>query len=147
MAISSNDGSPDDVFIRYLGADETRGEEPQGALVAVVPREEGREAWVADVVQGFAELAELCLIHAHRLDDLERDSDADALTGCLTRRAIERSLAAELARSHRSNVPFTIGFLDIDGFCFSCFPRKACFGTCLLGSNCAPTCFPRFFVA
>jgi diguanylate cyclase (GGDEF)-like protein len=34
----------------------------------------------------------------------------------LTRRAIERSLSAELARSNRTQAPFSIAFLDIDDF-------------------------------
>jgi diguanylate cyclase (GGDEF)-like protein len=118
QAVHTDAASPDNVVIRYIGVSARFGlGAPKGAVLVVVPHADGQDgAWITEVVQGFAELAELCVVHAQRLDQVERHSDDDELTGCLTRRAIERSLAAEIARSDRSGAPFTIAFLDIDGF-------------------------------
>jgi len=118
QAVHADASSPDDVVIRYIGVSARFGlGAPKGAVLVVVPHENDRDGVrITEIVQGFAELAELCVVHAQRLDQVERHSDDDELTGCLTRRAIERSLAAELARSDRSGDPFTIAFLDIDGF-------------------------------
>jgi diguanylate cyclase (GGDEF)-like protein len=118
QAVHADSTSPDDVVIRYIGVSARFGlGAPKGAVLVVVPHADGRDgAWITEVVQGFAELAELCVVHAQRLDQVERHSDDDDLTQCLTRRAIERSLTAELARSARTRAPFTIAFLDIDGF-------------------------------
>jgi diguanylate cyclase (GGDEF)-like protein len=118
LAVHSDTNSPDDVVIRYIGVSANFGlGAPKGAVLVVVPHAEGTNStWITNVVQAFAELAELCVVHAQRLQQVERHSDVDVLTGCLTRRAIERLLGAELARSGRSRAPFTIAFLDIDGF-------------------------------
>jgi diguanylate cyclase (GGDEF)-like protein len=118
LAVHADTASPDNVVIRYIGVSARFGlGAPKGAVLVVVPHDDGRDsAWITEVVQGFAELAELCVVHAQRLEQVERHSDADELTQCLTRRAIERALALELARSDRSGAPFTIAFLDIDGF-------------------------------
>jgi diguanylate cyclase (GGDEF)-like protein len=119
LAVHSDDAGEEDVVIRYIGLSASFGfGAPQGAVLVVLPTEtaarEGRN--IAEIVQAFAELAELCVIHAQRLHQVERHSDDDALTSCLTRRAIERSLSGELARSNRTHAPFSIAFLDIDDF-------------------------------
>lgn len=115
---SGGEAAEDEIVIRYIGVSARFGlGAPRGAVLAVIPRSDDRnDLWIPDVVQAFAGLAELCLVHAQRLHQAERNSDADELTRCLTRRAIERVLSAELARSHRSQAPFSIAFLDIDGF-------------------------------
>jgi diguanylate cyclase (GGDEF)-like protein len=118
QAVHADAASPDDVVIRYIGVSARFGlGAPKGAVLVVVPHADGRDgAWIPEVVQGFAELAELCVVHAQRLEQVERHSDDDELTQCLTRRAIERVLAGELGRSCRTGAPFSIAFLDIDGF-------------------------------
>jgi len=119
LAVHSEEGSEEDVVIRYIGLSASFGfGAPQGAVLVVLPTAtaERNGARIAEIVQAFAELAELCVIQAQRLHQAERHSDDDALTSCLTRRAIERSLAAELARSSRTRAPFSIAFLDIDDF-------------------------------
>jgi diguanylate cyclase (GGDEF)-like protein len=118
LAVHADSASSDEVVIRYIGVSARFGlGAPKGAVLVVVPQADDRDsAWITEVVQGFAELAELCVVHAQRLDQVERHSDVDELTQCLTRRAVERSLALELARSDRTRTPFTIAFLDIDGF-------------------------------
>jgi len=118
LAIHSDDDAGDDVVIRYLGVSATFGRgAPKGAVLVVLPGADPRERTrIANIVQAFAELAELCVVHAQRVHQVELHSDDDTLTHCLTRRAIERALTAELARSGRSGAPFSIAFLDIDGF-------------------------------
>jgi diguanylate cyclase (GGDEF)-like protein len=119
LAVHSEEGGDDDVVIRYIGLSANFGfGAPQGAVLVVLPTATAARdgANTAEIVQAFAELAELCVIHAQRLRQVERHSDDDALTLCLTRRAIEQSLTAELARSNRTQVPFSIAFLDIDDF-------------------------------
>jgi diguanylate cyclase (GGDEF)-like protein len=118
LAVHSDDGD-EDIVIRYIGVSAKFGRgAPRGAVLVVVPSAEAASDGprIAGVVQAFAELAELCVIHAERLHQAERQSDDDVLTRCRTRRAIERSLAAELTRSSRSQAPFSIAFLDIDDF-------------------------------
>jgi diguanylate cyclase (GGDEF)-like protein len=118
LAVHSESDAHGDVVIRYIGADSEVGLEPsKGAVLVVLPTGESKDAArIAEIVQAFAELAELCVVHAQRLQQVERHSELDTLTQCLTRRTIERALGAELARSGRSGVPFSIAFLDIDGF-------------------------------
>jgi len=119
LAVHSDEGGEQDVVIRYIGLSASFGfGAPQGAVLVVLPSETAARDGVriAEIVQAFAELAELCVIHAQRLHQVERHSDDDGLTRCLTRRATERSLAAELARSNRTHAPFSIAFLDIDDF-------------------------------
>jgi diguanylate cyclase (GGDEF)-like protein len=119
LVVHSEEGGEEDVVIRYIGLSASFGfGAPQGAVLVVLPTAtaERNGAHIAEIVQAFAEVAELCVIHAQRLHQVERHSDDDTLTRCLTRRAIERSLSAELARSNRTQAPFSIAFLDIDDF-------------------------------
>jgi diguanylate cyclase (GGDEF)-like protein len=119
LAVHSEEGGEDDVVIRYIGLSASFGfGAPQGAVLVVLPSATAARdgVHISEIVQAFADLAELCVIHAQRLHQVERHSDDDALTRCLTRRAIERSLAAELARTNRTQAPFSIAFLDIDDF-------------------------------
>jgi diguanylate cyclase (GGDEF)-like protein len=118
LAVHSAPGASHDVVIRYIGVSASFGlGAPKGAvLVVVADAEVGDSAWIAETVQAFAELAELCIVHAQRLHQAERHTDSDSLTGCLTRRAIERVLAAEIARVSRGETTFSIAFFDLDGF-------------------------------
>jgi diguanylate cyclase (GGDEF)-like protein len=117
-ALSSEAADEDDVVIHYLGLTATFGRgAPKGAILAVLPDMAGeRAAELADVVEAFAELADLCVVAAHRLQAAEGRWRHDELTRCLTRRAIVRALEEEVARSERTAAPFSVAFLDIDGF-------------------------------
>jgi len=117
-ALVSQSTSDNDVVIHQLGLSATFGRgAPKGALLAVLPDIRADEAAeLREVVESFAELAELCVVAAHRLHAAESRWQHDALTGCLTRRAIDDALEAELARSARTGEPFSVAFLDIDGF-------------------------------
>jgi diguanylate cyclase (GGDEF)-like protein len=120
-AVTSDTSPREDVLIRYLaGLNEARGaapEAPHGVVVVVLPSADaGDEGQITSIVNAFAELAELCLAHAARLHHAQSNADDDQLTGCLTRRALDRAIATELRRSERSGEAFSIAFFDIDGF-------------------------------
>ncbi len=51
-----------------------------------------------------------------RLRDEERDADTDSLTGLPNSRSFYESLQAESSRSARYRHPFTIAYVDLDGF-------------------------------
>jgi diguanylate cyclase (GGDEF)-like protein len=116
--LRSESARDDDVLIQYLGLTTSFGRgAPSGAILVVLPGmdTDGAQA-LTTVVEWFAELAELCVVAAHRQHAAEDRSRHDALTHCLTRRAIERALDDELDRSGRTAAPFSLAFLDIDGF-------------------------------
>jgi len=120
-AVNADTSPSEDVLIRYLaGLNEARRagpEAPHGAVVVVLPStDDGDERQITSIVHAFAELAELCVAHAVRLHHAQTNVDTDPLTGCLTRRALDRAIAAELRRSERSGDAFSIAFFDIDGF-------------------------------
>lgn len=50
------------------------------------------------------------------VNDIQRLSITDALTGCYNRRLIEQRLPAEMERSHRYRRPLAVVFVDIDHF-------------------------------
>jgi diguanylate cyclase (GGDEF)-like protein len=54
--------------------------------------------------------------HARQQRELARVSRADPLTGCLNRRGFEERVAAELARTQRTDEPFGLVLLDLDDF-------------------------------
>jgi diguanylate cyclase (GGDEF)-like protein len=118
LAVHSAEQGPDDVVIRYIGVSASFGRSaPKGAVLVVLPGTDPEDgARIAGVVQAFAELAELCVVTADRLEQAQSHSLDDGLTRCLTRRTVDRALAAELARSARSGAPFSVAFLDVDGF-------------------------------
>jgi diguanylate cyclase (GGDEF)-like protein len=107
-----------DVIIHYLGLTTTFGRgAPKGAILAVLPEmARERAAELAEVVESFAELAELGVGAEHRLHAAAGRWRHDELTGCLSRRAILRLLDQEVERSARTGGPFSVAFLDIDGF-------------------------------
>ena len=81
-------------FVRYQG----------GGLVAIVLAS-ALSAWRTAL--GEAQL---------RVEQAERDSLTDLLTGQPNRRALQLAVHRELARSRRSGAPFSLILLDIDSF-------------------------------
>jgi diguanylate cyclase (GGDEF)-like protein len=116
--LRSESARDDDVLIQYLGLTTSFGRgAPSGAILVVLPGMDTDGARVlTPVVESFAELAELCVVAAHRQRAAEDRSRHDELTHCLTRGAIECALDDELDRSGRTAAPFSLASLAIDGF-------------------------------
>lgn len=53
---------------------------------------------------------------SHRVEDAERESLTDALTGQPNRRALQLMIHREVARTRRSGTAFSVLLLDVDGF-------------------------------
>ena len=58
----------------------------------------------------------MVLVVTRLVDDLQRLSSRDGLTGLLNRRALEDALLAQFQRSRRSGEPFCVLMLDVDHF-------------------------------
>jgi diguanylate cyclase (GGDEF)-like protein len=56
------------------------------------------------------------LRHAERARELRRRCTYDALTGALSRAAVEEELARELKRNRRTGLPVSVLMADLDGF-------------------------------
>jgi diguanylate cyclase (GGDEF)-like protein len=120
-AVNADRSPTEDVLVRYFtGLNEERRAEPEapnGAVVVVLPSTDaGDDGQITSIIHAFAELAELCVAHAVRLHHAQTNVDDDPLTGCLTRRALDRAIVAEIRRSERCGDALSIAFFDIDGF-------------------------------
>ena len=49
-------------------------------------------------------------------EDLERQATTDPLTGLFNRRFFQRALETEVARSNRTEAPFSLMLIDVDRF-------------------------------
>jgi diguanylate cyclase (GGDEF)-like protein len=110
------------------------GEPPTEAeIVALIDREIGRapsgefwdsrgcgyatcEEFAAAVLRGRASLL-MCPQHLHRkYEDAVRQAAFDDLTGLYSYRMLRQRLREEIGRCHRTGVPFSLVFLDVDNF-------------------------------
>jgi diguanylate cyclase (GGDEF)-like protein/PAS domain S-box-containing protein len=70
----------------------------------------------ADLVALAADEAAVALQRRSAMRELEEAALSDPLTGVANRRAFDRGLANELARSRRSKQPFALAMMDLNGF-------------------------------
>ncbi len=68
------------------------------------------------ILQGLADYAAIALENARTMEELQRQSVTDSLTGLYNDRFLATLLSDELERSKRSGVPYSIVFLDLDNF-------------------------------
>lgn len=112
-----------------LGAGEGRGsaksviaapletvDEVAGVLTVVSPRTQAFEASDEHVVRVLARFAVHQIQHAGRLEQAERTSRMDPLTGLGNRRALDECLQRELARHIRYDRKLSLIVVDLDGF-------------------------------
>lgn len=123
-----------DVDLRVTYRPGPAGEPPTEAeIVSLIDREIGRapsgEFWdsrgcgysgccefAAAVLRGRASLL-MCPQHLHRkYEAAVREAAFDDLTGLYSYRMLRQRLREEVGRCHRTGVPFSLAFLDVDNF-------------------------------
>jgi diguanylate cyclase (GGDEF)-like protein len=92
------------------------GDEVAGVLTITSPRAQAFDAPDEHVVRVLARFAVHQIQHAGRLEQAERTSRMDPLTGLGNRRALDECLQRELARHIRYDRKLSLIVVDLDGF-------------------------------
>ncbi len=77
------------------------------------------ESWTEEVkhlAQTYINTASSSLINLHHLNEAEKQSLTDALTGLYNRRSLDQLLLREVALSERHSTPLSIVMIDMDKF-------------------------------
>lgn len=77
------------------------------------------ETWTEDrkqLAQTYVNTAHSCLISLHLLEEAEKQSMTDALTGLFNRRSLEQLMEREVALAERHKHPLSIVMIDMDKF-------------------------------